>query len=318
MMGPFVLLMAVTVCLSVLETSGKPFRSSSQDGIPRRFRRSIPVSNPYEADIMSYLPPEPIEPLYPEISQAMAAHLASYLNEELLAQALERMGPGHRVEPTQDNISLQQLVEEGQRRDKEAMYLANLLQMWNQINQGQGYAEQQLQSLKGPLMADDGFQGAYPDYDETSVSSVPINPQVLRNQMAQVLQSRYRQNGGYEGPAPRLQLDDHSGNGKTMDEEMLRYLVTRVLSAMSETEMPQRLPPPSTRRLRRSLDDEHVGDSTPNLLRVKRLDDNTEPDYPPGMLLRRKRIEDGPEIQSRNKRLTEHRVAEQLLKYLPE
>ncbi|KAM4664789.1 proSAAS [Discoglossus pictus] len=314
MMGPCALLVSVTVCVSVLGTSAKPLGSLSQDlGLPRRLRRSIPANSPYEADIMPYLASEP---LYSDISQALAARLANYPSEEWLAQALERMGPARRVEPTQDNMSLQQLVEEGQRRDKEAMYLANLLQMWNQINQGRGYSEQ-LQSLRGPL-PDEGFQGSYADYDETNVASTPIRPQVTRNQMAQAMQNHYRQNVGFEVPAPRLQLDEQNENGIPVDEEMLRYLVTRVLSAMSEAELPQRLPAPPPRRLRRSLDEGRVGDPPPNLLRVKRLDDNLDPEYAPGALLRRKRIENGLDSQTRNKRLSEHRVAEQLLKYLPD
>ncbi|KAM4697048.1 proSAAS [Rhinophrynus dorsalis] len=318
MMGPCVLLVAVTVCASVRSTLGKPLGGLPHDdlGIPRRFRRSLPVNNPYESDMMSYLPSESLrnEALYPDISKAMLARLSAYPQEELLAQALERMGSSRKLDPARDNLSLQQLVEEGQRRDKEAMYLANLLHLWNQISQGRGGYPEQLQGLRGSLKTEGEFQRPYQDYDETGVA--PIRPQATRNQMPQALQSRYRQDGGYEGPAQ--QPEEISEDGIPMDEEMLRYLVTRVLSAMSEAEMPQRLSPNPTRRLRRSLTEEHMGDSPTNLLRVKRLDDNPDSDYDPSGLLRRKRIDGDLEGQTRPKHYTDHRVTEQLLQYLPE
>ncbi|XP_073496539.1 proSAAS [Phyllobates terribilis] len=316
-MGPCILLVAVTVCLSVPGALSKPLGVLSHDdfGVARRVRRSLP----YEADMMSYMPSEPVrnKPLYPDLSQAMLARLAAYPQEELLARALERMGNLRRVEPTHDSPSLQQLVEEGQRRDKEAMYLANLLHLWNQINQGKAYVDQ-LQGFPGPVPSDiSEYQRPYPDYDDTAAVASRTRPQISRNQMAQ---SHYRQNRAYEGPALHLQPEETNEDGYPMDEEMLRYLVTRVLSAMNEAEMSQRLPPSVPRRMRRSLDDDHDDEDTPaNLLRVKRLDTDTAvPDYSSNGLLHRKRMESNLDIQSRPQHFTDQRVTEQLLKYFPE
>ncbi|XP_063792170.1 uncharacterized protein LOC134948239 [Pseudophryne corroboree] len=321
-MGPCILLVAVTVCLSVPGTLNKPLGVLTQDdlGVVRRVRRSLPVNNLYEADMMSYVPSEALhnEPLYPDLSQAMLARLAAYPQEELLARALERMGSSRRGESAHDSPSLQQLVEEGQRRDKETMYLANLLHLWNQINQGRGYADQ-LQGFPSPMQAEVEYQRPYQDYDETGVVASRTRPQVARNQMAEALQGHYRQNRGYEGPALHLQPDENNEDGYPMDEEMLRYIVTRVLSAMNEADMPQRLAPNSGRRMRRSLDDERSEDIPPNLLRVKRLDtDNAVPDYNSQGLMHRKLLDGELDIQSRPQHFADQRVTEQLLKYFPE
>ncbi|XP_053329453.1 uncharacterized protein LOC128503401 [Spea bombifrons] len=313
MLGPHVLLVAVTVCASVLGTLGKPLLGVSHDDLGiRRVRRSLPASGPYEADVLSYLPAENLrnEPLYPDISQAMLARLAAYPQEELLAQALERMA-SRRVEPNQENLSFQQLLEDGQRREKENVYLANLLHLWNQIGQGRGYPEQ-LQGLRGPLKPEGDVQRTYQNYDENGAGSV--RPPLSRNQMAQAL-SHYRQDGPYDVGAFRMQPEEPSDEGVPVDEEMLRYLVTRVLSAMSEAEMPQRIAPPPGRRMRRSTDQEINGDFTSNLLRVKRLDDDPDADYESAGLLRRKRI-DG-DLETRPKHFPDQRVTEQLLRYLP-
>ncbi|XP_056410453.1 uncharacterized protein LOC130345151 [Hyla sarda] len=314
-MGPCILLVAVTVCVSVPSALSKPLGVLTHDdlGVARRLRRSLP----YEAD-MSYMPSEPVrnEPLYPDLSQAMLARLAAYPQEELLARALERMGNPRRVEPTRDSPSLQQLVEEGQRRDKETMYLANLLHLWNQINQGKAYVDQ-LQGFPGPVPSDIvEYQRPYQDYDDTGVVTSRVRPQMSRNQMAQALQSHYRQNRGFEG---HLQPEETNEDGYPIDEDMLRYLVTRVLSAMNEAEMFQRLPPSPSRRMRRSLEDDRDEDTPANLLRVKRLDtDNVVPDFTSNGLLHRKRSESDLNIQSRPQHFTDQRVTEQLLKYFPE
>ncbi|KAM8934788.1 uncharacterized protein RCH25_005173 [Pelodytes ibericus] len=300
MMGPWTLLVAVIVCASVLPAQSKPlgFVSHNDLGLPRRFRRSLP----YEADMLSYLPPESMrnEPVYPEISQAILARFAAYPQEELLAQALERMGALRRVEPTQDNLSIQGLFEEGLRRDKEALYLANLLH-W--LNQGHGYPEQ-LQGLRGPMRAEGDILRSFQDYDETGTG--PARPQVSRSQMAQAL-SQYRQDRDFQGPA----LHSEEPNMEGLDEDMLRYLVTRVLSAMSETDTPQHLAPPLGRRLRRSIDEELDGNSSPNLLRVKRLGESPEAEY--GGSSRRRN-----QGETRARPLTDHRITERLLKYLPD
>ncbi|CAI9586285.1 unnamed protein product [Staurois parvus] len=319
-MGPCVVLVAVTVCLSVPSTLGKPLGILTHDdlGAPLRVRRSLPANIPYEADMMSYVPPEALrnEPLYADLNQAMLARLATYPQEELLAQALERMGSPRRVDPARNGPSLQQLVEEGQRRDKETIYLANLLHLWNQINQNKAYADQ-LQAFSGPAQPEVDYQRPYQDYDETEVVTSRTRPQASRNQMAQALQSYYRQNRGFEGPALRLQPEEGNDDGYPMDEEMLRYLVTRVLSAMSEAEMPQRLNSKAQRRMRRSLEDDHSEDTPANLLRVKRLDTDN-PDYIANGVLHRKRPEGELEHQRGAQHFTDQRVTEQLLKYFPE
>lgn len=313
-MGLCVLLVALTVCTSVLNTQAKPLGGVSHNdlGLPHRFRRSLPVNLPYEADMLSYMPSESVrnDPLYPDISQAVLARLAAYPQEELLAQALERMGAPRQASPTQDNLSLQQMVEEGQRRDKETLYLANLLHLWNQINQGRGHPEK---VLRGSVKVDGDFPRSYQDYDETGLG--PIKPQATRNQLAQAL-SHYRQDGGYEVPALRMHSEEPNDEGLAMDEDMLRYLVTRVLSAMGEVDMPQRLAAPPSRRMRRSIEDEVKGDSAPNLLRVKRLDEELDSDYVPNGLLRRKRID--LDLETQVKHFPDPRMAERLLRYLPD
>ncbi|KAE8581942.1 hypothetical protein XENTR_v10019881 [Xenopus tropicalis] len=292
-----------------------PLGSVSHDdlGMSHRFRRSVPANLPYDVDMMPYLSSESLqeEALYPDINPVLLSRLSAFPQEALLA-AMERSGSNNRAEPLQDNLALQQLLEDGQRRDKEALYLANLLHLWNQINQGRGFPDQ-LQPPRGSLQRDREALRSYQDYDETALAPRSVRPQVPRNQMAQ---SRYRQDGGYQATAPQLPQEEVGEDGVPMDEEMLRFLVTRVLSAMSEAEMPQRLSPPPARRLRRSLAENPPGDPPTNLLRIKRPDSPPEPDYVPSGLLRRKRI-DG-DLEARPGHYAEQRFAEQLLKYLPD
>ncbi|XP_072286138.1 uncharacterized protein [Pyxicephalus adspersus] len=318
-MGPCVVLVAVTVCLSVPGAFSKPLGLLAHDnlGPPVRVRRSLPANIPYEADMMSYVPPEALrnEPLYADLNQAMLSRLATYPQEELLAQALERMGSPRRVNPARNGPSLQQLVEEGQKRDKETIYLANLLYLLNQINQGKAYANQ-LQAFAGPAQPEGDYQKPYQDYDETEVVTSGTRPQASRNQMAQALQSYYRQNRGYESPALQLQPEDANDDGYPMDEEMLRYLVTRVLSAMNEAEMPQSFSSKAARRMRRSVEDDRREDAQANLLRVKRLDADN-PDYATNVV-HRKRPDGYFEHQRGPQHFTDQRVTEQLLNYSPE
>lgn len=173
--------------------------------------------------MMSYVPPDVLrnDPLYADINQAVLARIAAYPQEELLAQALERMGSPRRPDPARNGPSLQQLVEESQRRDKETIYLANLLHLWNQINQGKVYNEQ-LQAFAGPSHPEGDYQRPYQDYDDTEVVTSRTRPQASRNQMSQALQNYYRQNRGFEAPALRLPQEDASDDGYPMDEEMLR------------------------------------------------------------------------------------------------
>ncbi|XP_075774710.1 proSAAS [Pelodiscus sinensis] len=188
--------------------------------------------------------------------------------EELLAQALERLGappagrwredalgaapwlqeapPGGRwrQEGAQAALALQRLLQE-------SVPLASLLQLWDQAG------------------------GApYPDYDETGAGAPPRTrppgPAAL---------SRYRTDGAYE-TRPEEPGDEEAGE---MDAEMLRYLVGRILAGGSEMR-----PPRHARRLRRGLEEE-----PPTLLRVKRLGGDGEgPDGGAPQLQRAKRTEE--------------------------
>ncbi|XP_018087957.2 uncharacterized protein LOC108699847 [Xenopus laevis] len=317
MMGPCVLLVAVTVCVCALGTFAKPLGSVAHDndGMSHRFRRSLPAGIPFDTDMMSYLPAESLqeEPLYPDINPALLSRLAAYPQDELLA-ALEKFGSNHRTDPLQDSRALQQLAQEGQWRDKEAKYLANLMHLWNQISQGRGYPEQ-LAALRGSIQRNGQFTRSYQDYDDTSLAPRSIRPKVPRNQMSEAAQSRYWQDGGYQATGPHMQQEEVNNDGILMDEEMLRFLVTQVLSAMSEAEMPQRLSSTPPRRLRRSLSENPPGDAPSDLLRIKRIESLPDPDYVTNGLLRRKQI-DG-DLEVRPGPYVEQRVTEQLLKYLP-
>ncbi|XP_040298160.1 uncharacterized protein LOC121009240 [Bufo bufo] len=320
-MGPWILLVAVTVCLSVPSALSKPLGVLTHDdlGAARRVRRSLP----YDADMMSYMPSEPVrnKPSYSDLIQAMLARLPAYTKEENLGRALVRMGNPQRIEPTRDSPSLQQLVEEGQRRDKETMYRAILMHLWNQFNQGKPYVDQ-IEGFPGPVPSDiSDYQRPYQEYEDTGVMVVPslTRPHISQNQLAQALQSHYRQNRAFEGPALHLQPEETNEDGYPMDEEMLRYLVTRVLSEMNDAEVSQRLAASPPRRMRRSLEDDHDEDPPANLLRVKRLDiDNVVPDYNSNGLLHRKRMDGDLDVQSRPQHFADQRVTEQLLKYFPE
>ncbi|XP_044124218.1 uncharacterized protein LOC122919326 [Bufo gargarizans] len=315
-MGPWILLVAVTVCLSVPSALSKPLGVLTHDDLEaaRRVRRSLP----YEADMMSYMPSEPVhkEPSYFDLIQAMLANLPAYPKEENLGRALVRMGNPQRVEPTRNSPSLQQLVEESQRRDKETMYRAILLHLRNQFKQGKEYVDQ-IQGFPGPVQSDiSDYPRAYQEYEDTGVMVVPKirRPYKSYDQLMQELESHIRQNR-----ALHLQPEETNEDGYPMDEEMLRYLVTRVLSEMNDAEVSQRLAASPPRRMRRSLEDDHDEDPPANLLRVKRLDiDNVVPDYNSNGLLHRKRMDGDLDVQSRPQHFTDQRVTEQLLKYFPE
>nr|XP_006008597.1 PREDICTED: proSAAS isoform X2 [Latimeria chalumnae] len=301
----------------------------------------------------------------PELSDTMLARLASLQQDEKLAQALERMGFGgkelglERAPPSgqdQDerlSQALQQLMEDGRRRDQEALYLANLLQLWNEANQGKGYPER-AGGLPTRTMAkaENDFQSPYADYDETGLMTNMVRPPKSRNQVnaqaVQALLNRYQQEGMYDGPPSHLTLEGPNEEEGDVDEEVLRYLVGRILASMGDSGH-QHLAKrdlasttahqdsyPVLRRARRSVD-EDLPDQT-NLLRVKRLgmeqDGGTEgsdflgdpdPAYKlKGGLQRAKRIDeqlDGLAAPIRRKRhagYDEAEFAERVLKYLPD
>ncbi|XP_069065707.1 proSAAS [Pleurodeles waltl] len=370
MMGPALLLALLTALASVLSAACKPLgngpRSPGQEdvGATRRFRRDLQMSLPYEAELMAYPPAEAMrtnEAYYPEMSEAMLARLAGLQQDERLAQALERLGGTGRTEAgmerlapsgreQEERLALQQMMEEGRRRDKEAVYLANLLRYWNDMNQARGYNDQLAGQSRAPK-AENSFPGGYPDYDETALASnmvkAPSSRNQLNAQMAQALLNRYRQEGGFEASPSRMDLEEPNDEDGQMDEEVLRYLVGRILTGMSEAGGPQRLSRrdlglsnirpeyrSSSKRVRRSLDEDRPDQA--NLLRVKRLGEGDEALLADAAALqdatyklqaglqRVKRTDemgDEPTKPARSKRFagySDPEYSEQLLKYLPE
>ncbi|XP_074873665.1 proSAAS [Carettochelys insculpta] len=216
-------------------------------GGPRRFRRDLRGA-PYEGELGL-------------ANELYAPRLGRLAQDELLAQALERLGalpggrwreeelggapwlqetpPGGRwrQEGAQAALALQRLLQE-------SVPLASLLQLWEQAG------------------------GApYPDYDDTGAGA----PARARGPAPPLL-SRYRA----EGP-------DEEDAGE-MDAEMLRYLVGRILAGGGEVRAPH-----PARRLRRGLEEE----DPPTLLRVKRLGgDRESPEPGPPQLQRAARTEE--------------------------
>ncbi|XP_039630905.1 proprotein convertase subtilisin/kexin type 1 inhibitor, like [Polypterus senegalus] len=288
MTGPLgftALVLTAALCLSwVPATPGKPVNSVGQQGVwshdevgtARRFRRDLRDSLPYEAEMMAY----------------PAAEMQPRLRNDIYQQGDnwdQRLG-----------LALQQMVEDGRRRNQEAAYLANMLRLLSEVGQ-EGYVSP-IKSSKEPSLAMGDFQGQYPsDYDETGVPNNMVKPQggwqnLLDPQLAQALLNHYRQQRLYEtslGPASRLSLQDAEGEAPEENEdETLRYLLGRILAGMTEGgQQLSRLSKqdlasitggskldhqPGLKRSRRSLDDgSDISDKT-NLLRVKRLDDTDE------------------------------------------
>ncbi|XP_066473296.1 proSAAS isoform X2 [Tiliqua scincoides] len=177
------------------------------------------------------------------LAQAFERAMASsgnQLQEERLAQALERavVPPTNQFQPDERlALALQRLLQDGHRRDQESVYLANLLRLWEEA--------------KGAAL--------YPEYDETGLAGGSSPPRALLNRY-------WAPEGNFE---PQEELGGEEEPAGEMDPEMLRYLVGKILSGMSNLG-PQR-PPVSPRRLRRALFDGGDLPEPPNLLRVKRL-----------------------------------------------
>ncbi|XP_069039802.1 proprotein convertase subtilisin/kexin type 1 inhibitor, like [Lepisosteus oculatus] len=284
----FLLLSSTLLLTSLPPLPAKPLSSggprsgwgTEEVGGAGRMRRDLRDSLPYEAQmVMSYPPP--------------GAGLGSEgRNNEIFYQ------PGTGLEGWKGRgvgEALQQLVDDDRRRDQEAIYLAGLLRL---LSESYG-APQKL-----GLEETGDFQGPYPpDYDETEQGLSMDKPQaawqgLLDPQLTQALLNRYRQERLRQASLPPtsrlLTADSRSGGpgGEEGEEEVLRYLVGRVLSSLaSETpqQTPSRLakrdlaaagdrPTPPLKRPRRSLDDGAPPSPRvePSLLRVKRLGDEEE------------------------------------------
>ncbi|XP_041093037.1 uncharacterized protein LOC121305463 [Polyodon spathula] len=238
---------------------------------------------------------------------------------------------GWRGRGQQDNQrrgqALQQMVDDGRRRDQEAVYLAGLLQLLTAEAGPEVYpgAQQRPPKAGEAVSAPDGdFQGPFPpDYDDTSMVKPPRGWQNAQNlmepELVQALMNRYRQEKLYEAglspqPASRLQLQEAAAEAEgeaegEADEEVLRYLVGRILSSMGGEGGQQSEGRSGSRRSRRSLDDGAISPDEENLLR----------DAVQG-LQRMKRVD--TDVQQVRKRhyaaYNPEELAERILKYLPD
>ncbi|KAK6467239.1 proprotein convertase subtilisin/kexin type 1 inhibitor [Huso huso] len=299
----------------------------------RRFRRDLRDSLPplpYEAEMMAYPPPSSSD------SQQQLRNNVYYQPGE----------GGWRGRGQQDGRrrgqALQQLVEDGRRRDQEAVYLAGLLQLLTAEAGPEGYPGAQERPPKAGeagLAPGGDFQGPFlPDYDDTSMVKPQRAWQNLQNlqnlmepQLAQALMNRYRQEKLYEAglsppPASRLELQEAAAEAEgEADEEVLRYLVGRILSSMGSEGGQQSEGHSGLRRSRRSLDEGASSPDEENLLRVKRLDEAGMRDAIQG-LQRIKGVDTEPQQQQAGKQVRKRRyaaydpdeLAERILKYLPD
>ncbi|XP_056320060.1 proprotein convertase subtilisin/kexin type 1 inhibitor, like [Danio aesculapii] len=293
--------------------------------VPVRLRRELRDSVPYEAQMISY----------PSADYKSRSNDLYYPPDVLRAQGLGQ--------------ALQRLVESDQRREQEAAYLASMLRLLNEA-QGTG------QGRAGDQEEDGGdFQGPYPpDYDETEQAVSMAKPQaswqgLLDPQLTQALLNRYKQErlvqAGLATAANRI-----PDREQDKDQEMLRYLVEKILSslasggnqgsssnprakrdlsAVSSIERPIK---PALKRSRRSLDSAPGPQPEASLLRVKRLDDDdVDEDALAGQsnrtphigLQRMKRIDTDlppPKKHSRKRRALSYDpalIAQHILQYLP-
>ncbi|XP_029114227.1 proprotein convertase subtilisin/kexin type 1 inhibitor, like isoform X1 [Scleropages formosus] len=300
-----------------------------------RLRRELRDPLPYEAQMMSYPPVE---------GQA----------NELLYQPEGWRGQGL-------GQALQRLVEDDRRRDQEAAYLAGLLRLLSEAESNSQRAAKGDEEEEEEEEEGGDLQGPYPpDYDETEQGVRMTKPQaawqgLLDPQLAQALLRRYRQERLLQARlnpgGNRLQESRGDAAAEEKEEELLRYLVGRVLSSLA-SDSPQN--PPARlakrdlgavsggatgavplKRSRRSVDSVPLQppNSEPSLLRVKRLDE--EEDKVAGGaaggvlraahtgLQRMKRIDsDLPQVKhGRSRRALTYDpnvLAQRILQYLPE
>ncbi|XP_073675159.1 proprotein convertase subtilisin/kexin type 1 inhibitor, like [Garra rufa] len=308
--------------LSAMRGGGRSYDSQA-GGV--RLRRDLRDSVPYEAQMMSY----------PTADFRSRSNDLYYQPEVLRAQGLGQ--------------ALQRLVENDQRREQEAAYLASMLRLLNEAqNNGQGKPEEEEE--------EGDFQGPYPpDYDETEQAVSMAKPQaswqgLLDPQLTQALLNRYKQEKLMQaGLAPNTNRIPEREQDK--DQEMLRYLVEKILSGLASggnqggpsnqrskrdlsavANMEQSVGP-ALKRSRRSLDSA-PGPSPQveaSLLRVKRLDGDMDDDGVTGQsnrtphvgLQRMKRIDTDlppPKKHSRKRRALTYDpalIAQHILQYLP-
>ncbi|XP_007245904.3 proprotein convertase subtilisin/kexin type 1 inhibitor, like [Astyanax mexicanus] len=325
MSGPrtssILLLFSIAFLQSTL-LEAKPFSAMHGGGVVRH-RRDLRDSLPYEAQMMSY-PPADFKGRGNELY---------YQPEAVRAQGLGQ--------------ALQRLMENDQRREQEAAYLSGLLRLLNEAeNNGQGKQEEEEEEDEGD------FQGPYPsDYDETEQTVSMAKPRALLDpQLAEALLNRYRQErllqAGINPNSNRL-----PDREQDRDQEMLRYLVEKILSSLGPGNQPSQ---PSNRRAKRdvsAVSSSVRGGATPlrrsrrsvdsapmpspnseaSLLRVKRLGDESDDEgfaaqssrAPHAGLQRMKRIDTDlppPPKHSRKRRAVTYDpdlIAQHILQYLP-
>ncbi|XP_068599113.1 proprotein convertase subtilisin/kexin type 1 inhibitor, like [Brachionichthys hirsutus] len=232
---------------------------------------------PYEGPVMSY----------PVIQGGAGVNDPYYQSDDWRGRGLDQ--------------ALQRLVERDERREQEeeqqAVYLAALLRLLTEAERAGLVSPGDVEIIEEDEEdEEDGqsphrdSQGPSPlDYDETGRAFNMGRPPaawwgLLQPQLAQALLERARQE--------RLQQAGRGSPGPTGDQDVLRHLVSRLLSSMNPNNSPsvsgRRLrrdlsitPVGSThKRTRRSLDDvaPSLPDIDPPLLRVKRLEEVDDDD----------------------------------------
>ncbi|XP_062397345.1 proprotein convertase subtilisin/kexin type 1 inhibitor, like [Sardina pilchardus] len=247
-------------------------RGRNFDGGMVRVRRDLRDSLPYEAQMMSYSPGAEMKVRASDLYNQPDAWKAKGLSQ-----------------------ALQQLVESDQRRDQEAAYLSGIMRLLSQIDaNSQGGAQEDAEDAGD-------FQGPYPpDYDDTEPGVSMAKPQaqgawqdLLDPQLTQALLNRYRQERLLQEAANRIPEQREQDR----DQEVLRFLVEKILSSLSPGSSPSpsggrrakrdvdavaaaaaSRGSPALRRSRRSLDSLPPPQNSDqvSLLRVKRLGDEDE------------------------------------------
>ncbi|XP_035238775.1 proprotein convertase subtilisin/kexin type 1 inhibitor, like [Anguilla anguilla] len=272
----FTLLLPPRLLLEAKSLSG----SRSSGGI-HRLRRELRDTLPYEAQMMSYPPAGGAEGRGNELY---------YPPEGWRGQAMGQ--------------ALQRLAEDDRRRDQEAAYLSGLLRLLGDgdANGPRAGEEEEEEEDEAEQEGPGDFQGPYPpDYDETDQGLNMAKPQaawqgLLDPQLTQALLNRYRQERLLRAGLRDNRLQEARGEPGTdaKEEEVLRYLVGRVLSSLA-SDATQNAPARLSRRdlgavggdgaggrvlkrSRRSADPAPLppSKSEASLLRVKRLGDDED------------------------------------------
>ncbi|KAJ8393476.1 hypothetical protein AAFF_G00059490, partial [Aldrovandia affinis] len=336
MTGPLTSAVFLLLSIALLRPlEAKPFSGPRASAAVLRLRRELRDSLPYEAQMMSYPPAASVEGR----------------GNELYYQPEGWRGQGM-------GQALQRLVEDDRRRDQEAAYLTGLLRL---LNDGDGNAQRAAKPEDDEDEEEEegrprDFGGSYPpDYDETDQGISMAKPQaawqgLLDPQLTQALLNRYRQERLLQARLSSNRLQDTRGEpgADEREEEVLRYLVGRVLSNLA-SDSPQSPPARlakrdlgavvggvaggrALKRSRRSLDSTPLPSSPkyePSLLRVKRLEDEEDKmaaaahNQPRAGLQRMKRIDSDTqqEKHSRKRRAMTYDpnlLAQRILQYLPQ